>query len=287
MRAVKYQTLVCRGPGCMAAGVRPTCTQEEGTLPALTVTVESAARTDLATLLRRYAEPELRGTTRACNGLDCGATCVATGVRCPCEARKCGGKEPGHRLQAVESRSGFWPPPPMLLVRIERGRRHCQKMHTPVAVPEGAFAVGDLVAQPPGAQNPEWRPCVAYYRAVAAGYHRGERTNDGHYWAIVRGTEPGGGGGYRCCNDRAVTSSFLGSEAHRRWDAPEAEQRVALVALERVSGPGVAASRSEKLNRLGPVQAAPAGRECDRCTLVTEDAKAVVCGACTKPLPRL
>ena len=126
-----------------------------------------------------------------------------------------------------------------------------------------------------------WRPAIVYYRAVAAGYHLGDRANTGHYWALVRGTEPGGAAGFRRCND-AVTS---GPDLARgmRWDDADAQRRVALVALERVDGAGVRASRSERLNALSPPQGAPVGLPCAACTLLNP-VTARACAACRAPL---
>ena len=93
------------------------------------------------------------------------------------------------------------------------------------------------------------------YRAVAAGYHQGERTNTGHYWALVRGMEPGQGAqpGYRRCNDAVCTS---GEDLDRgasglKWADAEASRRVILVALERVDSQRARRSLSEKDNELG------------------------------------
>ncbi len=139
-------------------------TEEEGSSPLLNVPVppDEGAPTDLATLLAGIAAPERRGDDPLCNGQDC-ARCARTGVRCPCAARRCGGKQPNHKLQPVESRRGLWPPPEFLLVALARARRGDVKHHTRVVVPEGTFAVLELFAKPPDSPGGPWQPSIAHY----------------------------------------------------------------------------------------------------------------------------
>lgn len=103
MSAHVYETRVCRGRACAAAGVRPTCERMEGSLPLITVHVprDDGSPTDLATLLARLAAPERRGVDPICNGASC-ALCPAPGARCPCPTQMCPGKVAGHILQPCE-----------------------------------------------------------------------------------------------------------------------------------------------------------------------------------------
>jgi len=140
-------------------------------------------------------------------------------------------------------------------VRIQRARAHGVKLTTRVVVPMGTIAVGGIFAQPPSNPASDWAPTIVHYRAVAAGYHEGARANTGHYWALVRGIEPGHGAqlGYRRCNDAVCTSGEdLGREARGlKWDDAAASRRVILVALERVDAQRVRKSLSERDNELG------------------------------------
>ncbi len=169
-----------------------------------------------------------------------------------------------------------------------RARDGGVKLHTAVHVPLDAFPVSDLFAQHPDDEHPHWRPETVHYRAVAAGYHRGERATSGHYWAIVRGTEPHAGGqaaeGMRLCNDAFVLADI---PADRCWTSAAAATRVTWVLLERV-GPGAldAPTPSLRLNSFMPPAAAPAAgvqRECAFCTLICP-ARAQTCPACRNPL---
>jgi len=141
-------------------------------------------------------------------------------------------------------------------VHIQRARPNDVKLSTQVVVPMGTIAVGGIFAQPPSNPASDWAPTIVQYRAVAAGYHEGERAKNGHYWALVRGTERGHGAqpGYRRCNDAVCTSGEdLGPEARGlKWDNADASRRVILVALERVDSHRVRKSLSEKNNELGP-----------------------------------
>jgi len=192
---------------------------------------------------------------------------------------------------SCETRKGIWPPPETLLVSISRSHAHGVKWHTRVVVPAGTFAVHDLFAQPPDSARPQWRPAIAHYRAVAAGYHLGDRATTGHYWALVRGSEPAAAClGYRRCNDAVCTRSttpcrrFEPGGDSFRWDHADASRRVTLVALERVDGAGVRASLSERLNVLSEPTRPPAGRVCAACTLINATT-AHACAACRAPLP--
>lgn len=117
-------------------------------------------------------------------------------------------------------------------MRIQRVQSNGVKRTTKVSVPMCTFAVRDIFAQPPRNSASEWAPAIVQYRAVAAGYHEGQHRSSGHYWALVRGTEPGHGNplGYRRCNDGACTSSeYLDREAPGlKWDDPTAQRRVVL-----------------------------------------------------------
>ena len=141
-------------------------------------------------------------------------------------------------------------------MRIQRAHAHGVKWTTRVVVPMGTITVGGIFAQPPSNPASDWAPTIVTYRAVAAGYHEGARTNTGHYWALVRGTEPGPGAqlGYRRCNDAVCTSGEdLDREAARglKWDDAAASRRVILVALERIDTQRVRKSLSERDNELG------------------------------------
>eukprot|EP00662_Eupelagonemidae_sp_cell21_P047672 gene47672-14585_t len=255
MSACVYETRVCRGRGCTAAGVLPTCRRLEGSLPLVTVHAprDDLAPTHLATLLARLAAPERRGLNPMCDGVTC-ERCPATGVRCPCPWKECGGKVPAHGLQPCETRKGIWPPPTTLFVRISRSHANGVKWNSRVTVPAGTFAVHDLFAVPPDTPQARWRAATVHYRAVAAGYHQGTRSTTGHYWALVRGTEPHAagpavnkhvngrwwwsvmvGGGYRLCNDSECAAG-PGIDPDRRWEGEAASRRVAIVVLERVDG---------------------------------------------------
>ena len=193
---------------------------------------DDGAPTDLATLLARVAAPERRGLDPLCDGVGC-EVCAPTGAVCPCPAQLCSGKKAGHVLQPCEQRRGIWPPPAALLVRVARSQMGGAKRHTRVVVPAGTFAVHDLVAEPPAPPRSEWRPAIVHYRAVAAGYHLGDRASTGHYWALVRGTEPAGAAaaaspGYRRCDDAAVTAG-PGLARGMRWDDDDAHRDTVLI----------------------------------------------------------
>ena len=84
------------------------------------------------------------------------------------------------------------------------------------------FAVPELFAKPPDNPALDWTPAIVYYRAVAAGYHEGARSDNGHFWALVRGMESARGAvpaelGYRRCNDAECTSGkFI--QSCFKWD---------------------------------------------------------------------
>ena len=101
-----YETRVCRGRACTAAGVRPTCQRLDGELPFVgteLVPCDNGATTDLLTLLAQSAVPERHGFDPICNGVSC-ERCAPTGVRCPCAAQGCAGKEAAHALQPYQTR---------------------------------------------------------------------------------------------------------------------------------------------------------------------------------------
>ncbi len=164
--------------------------------------------------------------------------------------------------------------PGTLLVRIERAYGHGVKRTTRVVVPTGAIMVGGIFARPPSIPASDWTPSIVPYRAVAAGYHQGEHTYTGHYWAIVRGIERERGAqpGYRRCNDAVCTSGEdLDREAHGlKWDDAVASRRVALVALERVDTQRIRKSLSERENGLGRSVRPPDGLVWRRCTLAIQ-----------------
>ena len=107
MSAYWYETIVCRGRACTAAGVRPTCQRLDGELPLVAVDVprDDGTPTDLATLLAQRGAPERRGADPICDGRTC-ERCAPTGVRCPCAAQRCGGKAAAHALQPYQARRG-------------------------------------------------------------------------------------------------------------------------------------------------------------------------------------
>ena len=162
--------------------------------------------------------------------------------------------------------------PSTLLVRIQRVHAHGVKWNTRVVVPMSTFAVHDIFAEPPSTPASNWRPAIVYYRAVAAGYHQGQTSHTGHYWTLVRGTEPAREGaaaqpGYRRCDDSVCTS---GLELARgfQWEDAVASKRVALVALERVDGPLRRKSLSERVNELALSKRPSAGNTCPLCTFI-------------------
>jgi len=122
------------------------------------------------------------------------------------------------------------------------------------------ITVGGIFAKPPSNPASDWRPCIVSYRAVAAGYHEGDRADTGHYWALVRGTEPARAAvqarlGYRRCNDAECTSDTRLTR-DLRWDDASvvreaASRRVMIVALERVDTARARKSLSERENELG------------------------------------
>lgn len=143
-------------------------------------------------------------------------------------------------------------------------------------------------------------------RAVAAGYHIGARATTGHYWAVVRGTEPPApppqagaaprqpppapqAPGFRRANDAEVADAMRtfarGVLTDMRWGGADAQRAVSLVALERVDGPRARSSLSERANLLAAPAPAPAGRPCLRCTLHNAPG-ARACVACRTPLRR-
>lgn len=160
----EWTTRRCAGRECVAAGAPAALSREEGTSPLLNVPVprDGGVPVELAMLLGGLAAPERRGDDPVCDGLDCDR-CVPTGVRCPCGARRCGGKAVGHRLQPVVTRKGIWPPPEILIVALGRARGGGVKVQTRVRVPEGTFPVFDLFARPPGAAGGEPQPTIAHY----------------------------------------------------------------------------------------------------------------------------
>ncbi len=155
--------------------------------------------------------------------------------------------------------SGITVFPRILRPRSEHGSpRNPSKLQytTRVGVSRGTISVDGIFAEPPSNPASDWAPAIVPYRAVAAGYHEGERTSTGHYWALVRGTEPGHGAhpGYRRCNDAVCTSGGDLDRERRglKWDDPEASRRVIIVALERVDTQRVRKSLSERDNVLAP-----------------------------------
>ena len=143
--------------------------------------------------------------------------------------------------------------PGTLLVRFKRTHANAVKWDTRVVVPMCTISVGGIFAQPPSNPASDWKPAIANYRAVAAGYHEGAHANTGHYWALVRGIEPTAQLGYRRCDDAVCTSGEdLGREARGlKWDDAAASRRVVLVALERVDTQRARKSLSERDNELG------------------------------------
>jgi len=240
---------------------------------------EQDARVHLADLLARHAAEDSQFVI--CNGRSC-MKCEPTHVRCQCTAQSCPAKVDAHRLQPYVRRRGYWPPPGVLFVRIERARGNDAKVHTPVAVPTDTFPVRDLFARPPGGQRAEWSTEHVYYRAVAAGYHNGPSSRRGHYWAIVRGAY-GNGNGFRRCDDPVVQTKF---DPGTRWDDVDAERRLAFVALERVRGPDVKASPSEVANRLASSGDEAHYRRCGFCGRLNAKEQHV-CPTCLEPLSRL
>jgi len=67
------------------------------------VPCDNGATTDLLTLLAQSAVPERHGFDPICNGVSC-ERCAPTGVRCPCAAQGCAGKEAAHALQPYQTR---------------------------------------------------------------------------------------------------------------------------------------------------------------------------------------
>eukprot|EP00660_Eupelagonema_oceanica_P011260 gene11260-5771_t len=159
-------------------------------------------------------------------------------------------------LGPVRTAKRVWPPPDNFVIHLQRTRYSDAgqqvKVSTRVRVPLVSLTVRRLFARPDDAE----RPVPVVYRAISAGYHQGDTPHDGHYWALVRGTEPPPVGmTYRRINDACVTRAD-DLPASLRWESDVSARRVAFVVLERVSPTERRnASHSESANRFAAPRA--------------------------------
>ncbi len=169
----------------------------------------------------------------------------------------------------------MWPPPALCVVPLNRTYTFAGepgKRHTPVNVPDGAFAISHLFENP-GAGERE--PTRVFYRCIAAGYHIGDTPLFGHYVAIVRGSN-----GYAVANDANVLRGKA-VEPKLRWAGRPAACNVAFVVLERVDCASAGRTPSELANNLTAAGKPARGWICDdNDCLYSNEPHATVCGGC-------